>query len=80
MKAESNDPILASQAISFYRQLYDVEERAKTLDAAAPAIRDRARPIWKHMRRWLNSDAVKRALPRSAIGEATGTCGTSGQR
>ena len=37
IEAESNDPILASQALSFYRQLYDVEERAKTLDAAAPA-------------------------------------------
>ena len=35
IQAESNDPILASQAISFYRQLYDVEERGKTLDAAA---------------------------------------------
>ena len=32
IQAESNDPILASQAISFYRQLYDVEERGKTLD------------------------------------------------
>ena len=74
VKAESNDPILASQAISFYRQLYDVEERAKTLDAAARRrLRDRdAAPIWNHMRRWLDSDAVKRALPRSAIGEAIG--------
>ena len=33
--ATGTDPILASQAISFYRQLYDVEERGKTLDAAA---------------------------------------------
>ncbi len=38
IQAESNDPILASQAISFYRQLYDVEERGKTLDAAAPPV------------------------------------------
>ena len=74
VKAESNDPILASQAISFYRQLYDVEERGKTLDAAARwHLRQRdAVPIWNRMRRWLDSDAVKRALPRSAIGEAMG--------
>ena len=74
VKAESNDPILASQAISFYHQLYDVEERAKTLDAAARwQLRNRdAVPIWNHMRRWLDSDAVKRVLPRSAIGEAIG--------
>jgi transposase len=74
IKAESNDPVLASQAISFYRQLYDVEERAKTLDATARReLRQRdAVPIWNRMRRWLDSDAAKRALPRSAIGEAIG--------
>jgi transposase len=74
VKAESNDPILASQAISFYRQLYDVEERAKTLDAAARhELRQRdSVPIWDRMRRWLDSDATKRVLPKSAIGEAIG--------
>jgi transposase len=74
VEAESNDPILASQAISFYRQLYDVEERAKTLDAAARwELRQRdAVPIWNRMRRWLDGDVTKRVLPRSAIGEAIG--------
>ena len=74
IQAESNDPILASQAISFYHQLYDVEERGKTLDAAARwQLRQReAVPIWNRMRRWLDSDAAKRALPRSRIGEALG--------
>ena len=74
IQAESNDPILASQAISFYRQLYDVEERGKTLDAAARhQLRQRdAVPIWNRMRRWLDGDAAKRALPRSRIGEALG--------
>ena len=74
VKAESNEPILASQGISFYRQLYDVEERAKTLDAAARReLRQRdAVPIWNRMERWLASDAANRVLPRSAIGEALG--------
>jgi transposase len=74
IQAESNDPILASQAISFYRQLYDVEERGKTLDAVARhQLRERdATPIWNRMRRWLDGDAAKRALPRSRIGEALG--------
>ena len=74
VKAESNDPVLASQGLSFYRQLYDVEERGKTLDAAARwALRQRdAVPIWARMRRWLDSDALKRVLPKSAIGEALG--------
>lgn len=74
VKAESNDPILASQALSFYRQLYDVEERGKTLDAGARLeLRQRdAVPIWGRMQRWLDSDTTKRVLPRSAIGEAIG--------
>jgi transposase len=74
VNAESNDPILASQALSFYRQLYDVEERAKTLDAAARwELRQRdSAPIWERMRRWLDSDATKQALPKSAIGQAIG--------
>ena len=74
VKAESNDPVLASQAISFYQQLYDVEERGKTLDAAARRVlrqRD-AVPIWDRMQRWRESDATKRVLPKSAIGQALG--------
>jgi transposase len=74
IQAESNDPILASQTISFYQQLYDVEERGKTLDTTARyELRQRdAVPIWNRMRRWLDGDAAKRALPRSRIGEALG--------
>ena len=74
VKAESNDPLLASQGLSFYRQLYDVEERGKTLDAGARwELRQRdAVPIWARIRRWLDSDALKRVLPRSAIGKALG--------
>jgi transposase len=74
VEAESNDPILASQGLSFYRQLYDVEERGKTLDTAARLeLRERdAVPIWNRMSQWLASDAAKRALPSSAIGKALG--------
>lgn len=74
VEAESNDPVLASQALSFYRQLYEVEERGKTLSAEARReLRQRdAVPIWNRMQRWLNSDVAKRVLPRSRIGEALG--------
>ena len=70
VKAESNDPVLASQALSFYRQLYEVEERGKPLDNAARGeLRQRnALPIWNRMRLWLDSEPVRRALPQSAIG------------
>ena len=74
VQAESNDPVLASQALSFFGQLYDLEERGKTLDATARGeLRQReAAPIWNRMRLWLDGDAVKRALPQSAIGGALG--------
>jgi transposase len=74
VKAEPNDPVLASQALSFYRQLYEVEERGKSLDLTALAeLRQReAVPIWDRMRLWLESEPVRRALPQSAIGGALG--------
>ena len=74
VKAESNNPILASQAISLYQQLYDVEERAKGLDAGGRLeLRQReAVPIWERMGRWLESEPVVRTLPQSAIGKAVG--------
>ncbi len=74
VNAESNDPVLASQALSFYRQLYEVEERGKSLDLTALAeLRQReAVPIWDRMRLWLESEPVRRALPQSAIGGALG--------
>jgi transposase len=74
VQAESNDPVLASQAISFYGQLYDIEERGKIVDVTARGeLRQReAVPIWNRMRSWLDSDAAKRALPQSAIGGALG--------
>jgi transposase len=72
VKAESSEPVLASQALSFYRQLYEVEERGKTLHAEARReLRQRdAVPIWIRLRQWLDSDAIKRVLPKSALGQA----------
>jgi transposase len=72
VKAESNDPLLASQMISFYRQLYAVEYRAAELTPDERlALRQReAVPIWQRMQAWLDRDDVKRVLPKSGIGQA----------
>ncbi len=74
VKAESHEPILASQALSFYRQLYEVEERGKVLDTEGLwVLRQRAAvPIWARMQHWLESEAVKGVLPKSPMGEALG--------
>jgi hypothetical protein len=72
--AESNEPVLAAQAESLYRQLYAVEERGKTLTPDQRwALRQRdAVPIWSRIRQWLDSVPVQRVLPKSALGKAVG--------
>ncbi len=74
VKAEANEPILSAQAQSLYRQLYDVEERGKTLNAQARfELRQRdAVPIWVRFKKWLASENVCRVLPGSAFGKAIG--------
>jgi transposase len=72
--AESSEPVLASQALSLYRQLYAVEERGKTLSPEERyALRQRdAVPIWQRMRNWLDSAVVQKLLPKSALSQAAG--------
>ena len=72
--AESSEPVLAAQAESLYRQLYEVEERGKTLTPDERwALRQRdAVPIWSRIRQWLDSVPVQRVLPKSALGKAVG--------
>lgn len=74
VKAQSNDPVLASQMIALYRQLYAVEYRAALLSAPERLeLRQRdAVPVWQRIAAWLNQDEVKRLLPKSDIGEAVG--------
>ena len=72
--ARDNHPLLASQFLALYQQLYDVEDRARTLSSAdRQTLRDSdARPIWKRMRDLLDSDAAKQVLPKEKIAEALG--------
>lgn len=74
VKAQSNDPVLASQMIAMYRQLYAVEYRGALLSAGERLeLRQRdAVPIWERIKAWLDQDEVKRLLPKSDIGEAVG--------
>ena len=74
VKAEASEPVLCAQAQSFYRQLYDVEERGKTLDAQGRfELRQRdAVPIWERFAQWLESEKVRRVLPQSDVGKAIG--------
>lgn len=74
VKAESNDPVMATQMIVFFRQLFAVEYRGALLTTAERLeLRQRdAVPIWQRMARWLEQDEVRRLLPKSGIGQAVG--------
>ncbi len=74
VKTEASEPILCAQALSLYRQLYDVETRGKLLSAQdLLELRQRdAVPIWDRFKKWLDNDPVCRALPGSAFGKAVG--------
>lgn len=74
VEAESASPLLAAQALAYYRRLYDVEDRGRDLSPAARLeLRQReAVPIWEAFSAWLRSEALARLLPKNKISEALG--------
>ena len=69
--AKSNDPTRASRALAFYRQLYDIEDRAWDYSATERlALRQsESVPILGEFKSWLDQQAPE-LLPKSAIGGA----------
>lgn len=65
-------PLLASQFLAMFQQLYDIEDRAKEMTAAdRQRLREtEARPVLERMRQLLDSDAVAKVLPKDAFAEA----------
>lgn len=72
--ARENHPLLASQFLALYQQLYDVEDRARGLTPAErQALRESdSQPVWKRLRELLDGDVAKRVLPKEKIAEALG--------
>jgi transposase len=70
-EAKGSHPVLAAEALAFFQQLYDIEDRAKEF---APedrqALRQReAVPIIDRLRSWLDQQ-LQTALPKLKFGEA----------
>ncbi len=57
-----------------FQQLYDIEDRGKTLPADERLVlrQDEAKPVWDALREWLDSPAAKDILPKSRFGQALG--------
>jgi hypothetical protein len=67
-------PLEASLLLAQFQQLYDIEDRAKTMSPEERlALRQReAPPIWEAIEAWLASEAAVRITPKSKLGEALG--------
>lgn len=71
-EAQSNHPLLASQALALYRQLYDIEDRARPLstDDRQTLRAAEAPPVWERLRDLVDGEAAKRLLPKDRLAEA----------
>ncbi len=67
-------PVEASLVLAKFQQLYDIEDRAKTMsaDERLALRRSEATPIWSSLGEWLDSEAAARVLPKSRFGESLG--------
>lgn len=70
--ARDNHPVHATMLLAMFQELYDIEDRAKTL---APSERQylrhaEARPIWTRMQEYLASEAVFNVMPKEPFGQA----------
>ena len=72
-QAREGYPLESSVLLSQFQQLYDIEDRAKTLSPEErQALRRReAEPVWRSMGQWLKDDAAS-VLPKSKLGQALG--------
>jgi transposase len=71
-EARDNHPLLASQLLAGYQQLYDIEDRARGMTAIERlALRQQEScPVWDRMLSLIQGDAAKGVLPKDKINEA----------
>lgn len=72
-EAKSSYPQLASEALAYFQQLYDIEDRALTMSAEErQALRQaEAVPLLNRLRDWAEAQADE-SLPKSTLGKAVG--------
>ncbi len=70
--ARDNHPAHAALLLAMFQEIYDIEDRAKTL---SPTERQQlrhaeAKPIWARISDYLASDAVSSVMPKEPFGQA----------
>lgn len=65
-------PREASLLLGMFQQLYDIEDRGKTMSVDERKLlrEHEAAPVWQSLGEWLNSAAAAAVLPKSNFGEA----------
>jgi transposase len=73
-EARANHPQVASVLLAMFQDLYDIEDRACGLDALSRLNlrQQESAAVWLRMREYLDSDLVKKLLPKEAISQAIG--------
>jgi len=73
-EARDNYPREASLVLAKFQQLYDIEDRAKTLsvDERLTLRQREALPVWETLGQWLQSEEACDVLPKSKFGGALG--------
>ena len=68
-EARDNHPQIASVLLAMYQELYDIEDRARHVDAAArlQLRQDEATLVWDRMREYLDGPVVKTLLPKDSM-------------
>ena len=67
-------PVESSLVLAKFQQLYDLEDRAKSMSPAERAAlrQSVAAQVWDSLGEWLQSEAAGRVLPKSKFGQALG--------
>jgi len=71
-EARNNHPVHASVLLAMFRELYDIEDRAKQfLPEERLAMRQaESKPLWERIREYVASDATGNVMPKEPFGQA----------
>jgi hypothetical protein len=69
-----NHPLLASRFLAMYQELYDIEDRGRTLSFAdrLSLRQSEARPVWQRLRELVDGEECAKLLPKDKFTEALG--------
>lgn len=73
-EARDNHPLLAAQLLALYRELYDIEDRARGVSAEERLLLRtlEGQRVWERMREVRDGETASRLLPKEKMAEALG--------